>query len=70
MKRPTEMCEKCDTYKKSGHNYCRICGFHIMKGFVQYGRIAEAYDTDEKFCGYCGDPRNNCKCLKKVDNNE
>ena len=44
-------CGDCEEYKKSGHNYCRICGFHLTKGYVQYVRLALAYFTHEKFCG-------------------
>ena len=55
-------CTDCDKYKNEGHNYCRMCGFHLTKGFVQYVRIAVAYFTNEKYCGYCGKLRKNCKC--------
>lgn len=55
-------CNKCDEYKKVGHNYCRMCGYHLTKGYVQYVRLALAYYTNEKFCGYCGKLRNDCKC--------
>lgn len=62
MATPKDKCKECDKYAKSGHNYCRICGFHLTKGFVQNVRIAVAYFTNEKYCGYCGKTRNNCKC--------
>ena len=55
-------CNNCNNYQKAGHNYCRMCGFHLTKGFVQKVRIAVVYNTNEKFCGYCGKTRVNCKC--------
>jgi len=70
-KRQTNKCKKCDSYEKAGHNYCRICGYHLTNGFTQYTKIAEGYSTDELFCGYCGDSRNNCKCTTvKLQDNE
>ncbi|CEJ72077.1 hypothetical protein BN1195_04434 [Chryseobacterium oranimense G311] len=56
------MCNECEKYKKEGHNYCRMCGFHLTNGFVQNVRIAVGYFTNEKFCGYCGKKRNDCTC--------
>src|SRR5438874_826028 len=41
-----------DNYEKKGHNYCRMCGLHLRKGYVPYVRLALAYNTNEKFCGY------------------
>ena len=55
-------CKDCDKYKNAGHNYCRMCGSHLTNGFVQNVRIAVGYNTSEKYCGYCGKLRNNCKC--------
>ncbi len=55
-------CSKCDDYKKKGHNYCRMCGFHLTKGQVQHVRLALAYHVNEKFCGYCGDSKDKCTC--------
>lgn len=60
-----QMCPHCEEYKKQGHNYCRICGYHLTKGFVQYAKLATAYNTNEKYCGYCGDTKNNRKCIRK-----
>lgn len=62
--------EDCPDYKKRGHNYCRMCGFHLTKGYVQHVRIALIYNTNEKYCGYCGGLRHKsvqakekiCKC--------
>lgn len=65
MIRPTNKCEKCDDYAKEGHNYCRLCGYHLTKGHVQYVRVAVAYFTNEKFCGYCGGIKNKCSCYTK-----
>lgn len=62
MAPPKNKCKDCDKYKKAGHNYCRMCGYHLTKGYVQYVRLALAYYTNEKFCGYCGKLRNDCKC--------
>jgi len=55
-------CKDCEKYKKSGHNYCRMCGYYLTKGYAPHVRIAETYYTDEKFCGYCGKPRGECRC--------
>jgi len=57
-----QKCSECNNYAKAGHNYCRMCGFHLTKGFVQYVRIAVSYFTNEKYCGYCGKLRKECKC--------
>jgi RNA polymerase subunit RPABC4/transcription elongation factor Spt4 len=59
---PNRKCNNCEKYAKQGHNYCRICGFHLTKGYVQYIRIAVIYNSNEKYCGYCGKLRTNCKC--------
>lgn len=56
------MCIYCEKYKQIGHNYCRRCGNHLTKGQVQSVRIPTVYNTTEKFCGYCGKLRANCKC--------
>jgi hypothetical protein len=61
-----ERCKDCATYDRAGHNYCRLCGFHLMAGYSQYARLSEAYDPDEKFCGYCGGPKNNCPCESRI----
>jgi hypothetical protein len=39
-----------------------MCGYHLRKGEVKRVRIAEAYNTPEKFCGYCGGPKHRCEC--------
>ena len=57
-------CSRCEDYRKSGHNYCRMCGFHLRKGFVRNVRMAVAYYVDEKFCGYCGGKKHECECTK------
>ena len=62
METPKNKCNECDKYQKAGHNYCRMCGYHLTKGYVQYVRLALAYYTNEKFCGYCGKLRSNCNC--------
>jgi len=59
-------CSYCHDYEKQGHNYCRMCGFHLTAGYVQYIRLAEGYNTSEKFCGYCGGPKYRCSCVPKV----
>jgi len=59
---PKNKCNKCDKYQKTGHNYCRMCGYHLTKGYVQYVKLALAYNTNEKFCGHCGKLRNDCEC--------
>lgn len=55
-------CNLCEEYRKQGHNYCRMCGFHLTKGYVQFVRLALAYYTHEKYCGYCGKTRVDCQC--------
>ncbi len=57
-------CDSCESYKKEGHNYCRMCGFHLTKGYVQSVRLAVGYYTNEKFCGYCGGPKHECSCIR------
>ena len=59
---PNAECSECGKYREQGHNYCRMCGFHLTKGFVQYVRNAIVYNVNEKYCGYCGKPRKECKC--------
>jgi hypothetical protein len=59
-------CSHCEDYKKQGHNYCRMCGFHLTKGYVQYVRLAVVYNISEKFCGYCGGPKHECSCVKRA----
>ena len=58
----TKNCEDCAGYKKQGHNYCRMCGNDLKPGQVKSVRIAVGYNTNEKFCGYCGELRKSCKC--------
>jgi len=58
-------CDKCDEYFEKGHNYCRICGCYLRKGQIKHVRIALAYYAHEKYCGYCGGPKNKCKCVIK-----
>lgn len=55
-------CSHCDDYKKQGHNYCRMCGFYLTKGYVHNVRIAVVYNTNEKYCGYCGGEKHKCSC--------
>lgn len=55
-------CSKCEKYRRAGHNFCRMCGFHLTEGFVQRARVADAYRVEEKFCGYCGVPAGQCRC--------
>lgn len=62
MSTPKEKCKECNKYAKASHNYCKMCGFHLTMGFVQYVKIAVAYNTNEKYCGNCGKTKNICKC--------
>ncbi len=55
-------CKDCEKYEKAGHNYCRMCGDNFKKGKVKNVRLATAYYTNEKFCGYCGETRQECSC--------
>lgn len=57
-----QKCNECDEYKNQGHNYCRMCGHHLTKGYVQSSRVAGAYKTNEKYCGCCGNLINKCFC--------
>lgn len=57
-------CGKCDEYAKAGHNYCRMCGYHLTEGLVQFVKLAVAYYVNEKFCGYCGGPKDDCLCVR------
>lgn len=58
----SQRCSHCDDYKQRGHNYCLMCGFHLTQGHVQSVRISDGYHINEKFCGYCGDPKHDCSC--------
>lgn len=55
-------CSDCKKHEQQGDNYCRICGNHLTKGYVQNIWVAAAYYTNEKFCGYCGGLKNECSC--------
>jgi hypothetical protein len=39
-----------------------MCGYYFKKGKIENARIAINYNANEEFCGYCGEPRENCKC--------
>jgi hypothetical protein len=56
-------CNECQNYKQQGHNFCRMCGNHLTKGYVPYARLAAAYQVGESFCGYCGGPKRQCDCV-------
>lgn len=58
----TKDCEYCDRYKRAGHNYCRMCGHNLTRGYVQNVRVAEAYNTAERFCGHCGKAKHTGDC--------
>jgi len=34
-----KQCEYCEGYKDKGHNYCRICGYHVRKGLVNHAEL-------------------------------
>lgn len=59
-------CKDCERYKKSGHNYCRMCGYHLTRGYVQNVRVAVAYNTSERFCGHCGTAKHVGNCDSKL----
>jgi hypothetical protein len=59
---PNEKCRDCDEYAKQGHNYCRMCGYYLTRTFARTARIAVAYFTTERFCGFCGEERDKCQC--------
>lgn len=58
-------CSSCEEYEKDGHNYCRMCGYHLTKGCVQYVKQAVAFYANEKYCGYCGGPKRQCRCVTR-----
>jgi len=55
-------CGNCKAYEDRGHNYCRMCGAEFKPGMVKFVRLAEGYNTSEKYCGYCGGKKHNCSC--------
>lgn len=59
-------CGDCKSYEDKGHNYCRMCGTEFKPGMVKFVRLAEGYNTSEKFCGYCGGQKHNCACGQKI----
>jgi len=61
-------CNECEGYAKDGHNYCRVCGYHLTRGYSQNGPVAYAPMGHERFCGHCGGPKGNCKCTKPLPN--
>ena len=62
MSSTNQKCRDCDSYAKEGHNYCRMCGYHLTKGHIQNNRLWVGYHINEKYCGYCGKLRIDCKC--------
>lgn len=58
-------CDYCDEYREKNHNFCRRCGNNVRKGFVNHVRVATAFSSNEKFCGYCGGEKYKCKCYEK-----
>jgi ribosomal protein L37E len=59
---PKQRCWQCDSYEQMGHNYCRMCGFHFLKGQGQHVKVAQAYHVNDKYCGNCGAPKKRCEC--------
>lgn len=57
-----QRCDACDRYEEQVHNYCRMCGYHLTKGWVQKLRQLVLWATNEKHCGYCGKTRAECEC--------
>ena len=43
----SKKCSKCDDYKKQGHNYCRMCGVHIRKGYARKNGHRQWYTNIE-----------------------
>lgn len=60
-------CNYCDENESIGHNYCRSCGYHLTKGYVQSVKVTAVYNINEKFCGYCGKTR---KGFREISNGE
>ena len=59
-----QRCSDCDRCEQQGDNYCRMCDFFFKKGVVKNAKVAVAYSTNEKFCGYCGGPKHSGQCDK------
>lgn len=55
-------CSKCNEYKERGHNHCRMCGADVRKGLARRPRKPAVFKPSEKYCGYCGEPREECGC--------
>lgn len=60
----THRCSHCEKYERQGHNYCRMCGFHLTAGYVQHVGVATIYHVNERFCGCCGGPAGRCRCVR------
>lgn len=58
-------CKKCENYKRSGHNYCKKCGFEFRPNTAKNAKLAVADNVREDFCGYCGGKIDHCECKKK-----
>jgi len=55
-------CDKCERYKRKGHNYCKMCGEDLLPGRVKRVKLAIVDHVNEKFCGYCGGKLPKCGC--------
>lgn len=51
-------CPMCDKYRIRQENYCRMCGKKLADA---YARNREIYSKNERYCGYCGAKKGNCK---------
>ena len=55
-------CTECEASERVGHNFCRACGREFRPGVVRNVRVAVAYFSTDKYCGYCGKSREDCAC--------
>ena len=62
MEDKTKSYSNCEKYKAQDHNFCRMCGFSLRERYVRNARIAVAYTTAERCCGYCGNSLDACGC--------
>ena len=62
---PRYLCPDCEDYDTAGHNYCRICGSHLTAGKPMAAEVVAPYVDREKYCGYCGRPRDKCVGLHR-----
>jgi hypothetical protein len=48
------LCRFCEEYARSGHNYCRMCGWRVASEQESRPEVNMALKPAEKYCGHCG----------------